>query len=306
MSFKKNTLIVIAGPTAIGKTELAIKLANFFSTEIVSADSRQFFKELAIGTAKPTSEEMERAVHHFVDFLPVEQFFSAGEFEKAALQTIESIFTSHDKAVMVGGSGLYVRAVCEGFDEFPEIPAHIREELNLRLSTAGLSVLVEELRVLDPVCAAQIDTANPQRVVRALEVCIFTGKPYSSQKSASVKERDFNIVKIGLNIDREALYERINRRVDLMMQAGLLEEARSLMKHQQLNALQTVGYSELFDHFAGDSTLQEAVSLIKQNTRRYAKRQLTWFKKESGIAWFTPDQFDEIVEHIRKNSGELS
>lgn len=302
MSSKNKTLIVIAGPTAIGKTELAIKLANFFCTEIISADSRQFFQEMAIGTAKPTEEELSRAVHHFVDFLPVEQFFSAGDFEKAALQTIEGLFKTNDKVILVGGSGLYVRAVCEGFDEFPEIPASVRESLNAELTEQGLDVLVNKLQDLDPVYASQVDTSNPQRVIRALEVCVFTGKPYSSYKTNSSKSRDFNIIKIGLEIPREALYDRINQRVDKMIALGLIEEARGLADKKHLNALQTVGYSELFEHFEDRSSLDEAIALIKQNTRRYAKRQLTWFKKDNDFKWFRPDQFDEISEHIAKNS----
>ncbi len=304
MSHKQKSLIVIAGPTAIGKTELAIKLANFFSTEIVSADSRQFFKEMAIGTAKPTPEELDRAVHHFVDFLPVDQFFSAGDFEKAALQTLQAIFEKNNFAILVGGSGLYVRAVCEGFDSFPEIPVSIREELNLELENDGLQSLVDRLKVIDPVYAAAVDQANPQRVIRALEVSIYTGKPFSSFKTQTVKERDFNIIKIGLNISREELYDRINRRVDLMVQNGLVEEARALLDRKDLNALQTVGYSELFDHFDGNTNLDEAVNLIKQNTRRYAKRQLTWFKKEEGIRWFEPGEFEEIVKYIKNSSSE--
>lgn len=301
MSSGEKTLIVIAGPTAIGKTELAIKLANFFSTQIVSADSRQFFKEMSIGTAKPTPTELQQAPHHFVDFLPVNQFFSAGDYGKAALKTIEEIFVTNGVAILVGGSGLYIRAVCEGFDEFPEIPAPIRDELNSQLESHGLQSLVERLSVLDPICIEQIDLNNPQRVIRALEVVIFTGLPYSSFKTNTVQQRNFKIIKVGLNIEREALYTRINNRVDKMIEAGLVEEAKGLYQYKDLNALQTVGYTELFNYFDGQLSLDEAVNLIKQNTRRYAKRQLTWFKKELGIRWFEPTQLDEMLIFIKQN-----
>ncbi|MES2629971.1 MAG: tRNA (adenosine(37)-N6)-dimethylallyltransferase MiaA [Bacteroidota bacterium] len=295
----KKTLIVIAGPTAIGKTELAIKLANFFSTEIVSADSRQFFREMSIGTAKPTPAELDRAVHHFVDFLPAEQFFSAGDFEKAALATIQDIFTRADTAILVGGSGLYIQAVTEGFDEFPNVPASIREALNEALDANGIEPLANELRELDPVYAQTADLSNPQRVIRALEVCRFSGRPYSSFKTGISKKRPFKVIKIGLTTDREKLYERINRRVDAMIAEGLIEEARGLKDKQHLNALQTVGYSELFTHFDDKSSLEEAIGLIKQNTRRYAKRQLTWFKKDPEMKWFEAEDEEGVIDYIK-------
>lgn len=299
MTKQSKTLIVIAGPTAIGKTELAISLANFFSTEILSADSRQFFKEMAIGTAKPTPDQLSRAKHHFVDFLSVNDFFSAGDFELAALNQLKEIFENKNVALMVGGSGLYIRALCEGFDRFPDIDPSFREQLNAELDLNGLESLLSELQASDPEYYEEVDKSNPQRVIRALEVYRATGSSFSSFRSNQNHQRDFQIIKIGLDMDREQLYGRINNRVDEMMKEGLLNEVKSLYPFKNLNALQTVGYSELFRFMDGEISLEEAVALIKQNTRRYAKRQLTWFRKEPGLLWFSPSQQEEIVQYIQ-------
>lgn len=294
----KKTLLIIAGPTAIGKTELAIKLANFFSTEIVSADSRQFFREMSIGTAKPTPDELSKAKHHFVDFLPIDHFFSSGDFEKAALRKLEEIFEQHDVAILTGGSGLYIKAVSDGLDSFPDIPEDIRARLNLTLENEGLAVLAEQLQRLDPKYYAEVDLSNPQRVIRALEVSLHTGVPYSSFRSGSSAKRPFEIIKIALELPREELYNRINQRVDQMIESGLLEEVRALVPKKHLNSLQTVGYKELFDYFDGNCTLGVAVEQIKMNTRRYAKRQLTWFRKDPEYQWFSPAEWDKITAYI--------
>ncbi len=303
MSSKNKTLIVVAGPTAIGKTELAIKLANFFSTEILSADSRQFFKEMSIGTAKPTQEQLQRATHHFVDFLPVTQFFSAGDFEQEALKTLELLFEKHNVVILVGGSGLYIRALCEGFDRFPAIDPSYRETLNKALEELGAAPLLAELKEKDPEYFQEIDQANPQRIVRALEVCRATGQKFSSFRSKQNHRRNFDVIKIGLDMPREKLYANINQRVHEMMEQGLLDEVKSLYGQRNLNALQTVGYSELFDFLDNKISLDQAVELIKQNTRRYAKRQLTWFRKEPGLVWFSPTQYQEILAFIQVKLG---
>ena len=296
-------LITVVGPTAIGKTDLAIQLAQHFETEIVSADSRQFFKEMSIGTAKPTILELNLVKHHFIDSHSIQDDFSVGDFETQGLQVLDEIFHEHETAILIGGSGLYINAITQGFDNLPKAPASIRAKLNLQLEKEGIYPLQEQLKQLDPVYYAEVDIHNPQRLIRALEVCLHTGKPFSGFRTSSSKKRPFEILKIGLNMDREKLYDRINRRVDLMMEAGLLDEVRSLLPYRQLNALQTVGYQELFEYLDGKCSLEQAVEQIKQNTRRFAKRQLTWFRKDSEIHWFEPHQTDEIIAWI---SSKLS
>lgn len=297
-------LIVIVGPTAIGKTSLSIKLANFFNTEIISADSRQFFKEMSIGTAKPTKEELSQAKHHFVDFLSVEERYSAGQFETDAIAKIEELFLNHNVVIMVGGSGLYVDAVCKGIDDIPA-DLIIREQLNQQLAENGLLPLQTELKEKDPEHFATANIKNPQRVIRALEVCRSTGKTYTSFRNNSPKERSFQIHKIGLNTDREIVYDRINRRVDIMMKEGLFEEVKTLVSKQDLNPLNTVGYKELFKHLNEvDFSLKEAIELIKKNTRNFAKRQLTWFKKDKSTVWFEPSQTKEIITHLESVINE--
>lgn len=295
----QKTLIVVIGPTAIGKTALAIELAQFYQTEIISADSRQFFKEMHIGTAKPSSEELATAPHHFIDSHSVKTLFSTGDFEAAALQLMEELFKKHDVLIMVGGSGLYIDAVCKGLDELPEIDLEIREQLNQQFATDGIESIRKQLAALDPEYYAKVDQSNPQRMIRGLEVVLSTGKKLSSFLTASKKVRPFNILKVGLNTDRALLYERINHRVDLMMEAGLLQEVQELLPYRQYNALNTVGYSELFDYLDGKSDLALAIAMIKQNTRRFAKRQLTWFRRDENTAWFEPNHTNEVIGYIQ-------
>ncbi|WP_300441833.1 tRNA (adenosine(37)-N6)-dimethylallyltransferase MiaA [Christiangramia sp.] len=296
-----NYLVNIVGPTAIGKTSLSIKIAQSFKTEIISADSRQFFKEMKIGTAVPDDEELEAAPHHFIQHISVEEEYSVGDFERAAIKKLEELYKEHPMVVMVGGSGLYVKAVTEGLDEFPKADPDIRKNLNKHLEEDGIDWLQKKLFVLDPEYYKTADVQNPHRLIRALEICIETGKPFSSFLNQEKPQRNFETIKIGLTADREMIYERINKRVDIMIENGLIEEARNLYPHKNLNALNTVGYKELFQYFDGTTDLETAISEIKKNTRRFAKRQLTWFRKDSGIKWF---EFDEkparIIEYIQE------
>ena len=298
---KNKTLIVIAGPTAIGKTALAITLAQHFTTEIISADSRQFFKEMSIGTAKPHVDELAAAKHHFIDSHSINTFFSTGDFEKQALGLLDEIFTRHDLAIMVGGSGLYLDAVTKGLDELPDTDMEIRSQLNKLFETEGLEPIKAQLEAADPEYYAKVDQANTQRLIRGLEFFLSTGKKVSSFLTNSRKERSFNIIKIGLNMERPLLYERINHRVDVMLEEGLLEEVKSLKDYRELNALKTVGYAELFDYLDGTITYEVAVEKIKQNTRRFAKRQLTWFRRDTQIHWFSPDQPAEVIDFLEES-----
>lgn len=296
-----KTLISIVGPTAIGKTSLSIQLAIHFKTEIISADSRQFFKEMTIGTAVPTPIELASVEHHFIHHKSIENEYSVGAFEKDAISKLESLFKIHDVVVMVGGSGLYVDAVTKGLDEFPKIDSNIRYELNNKLKNEGLKVLQEQLKVLDIDAYNTITIDNPHRVIRALEVCIGSEKPYSSFLSKSKSNRNFKSITIGLTADRDIIYNRINERVDKMIEDGLIEEAKSLLPKQHLNALNTVGYKELFNYFNAEWTLDFAISEIKKNSRRFAKRQMTWFKKSDDIVWFDyKTDINEIVNLIEK------
>jgi tRNA dimethylallyltransferase len=298
-----KTLIVIVGPTAIGKTALAITIANYLNTEIISADSRQFFKEMEIGTAKPSKEELNTAPHHFINSHSIKDFFSTGDFESLALKVIDDLFVVKDQVVMVGGSGLYINAVVNGLDELPETDLKIRESLNERLKSEGIESIQAELAVVDPEYYALVDHSNPQRLIRGLEFHHSVGKKLSSFLSRTRKERPFKVLKIGLNKDRSALYKQINHRVDLMMEKGLLAEVESLMRFRDYNALKTVGYAELFDYLDGNCTLDAAIDKIKQNTRRFAKRQLTWFRRDEEIKWFEPDQTTEIIQFIASETG---
>ena len=281
-----NYLIAIVGPTAIGKTALSLKLAQHFSTEIISADSRQFFKEMQIGTAAPTVEELSKAKHHFIHHKSIEDQYSVGAFEKEAISCLKSLFENNNVVVMVGGSGLYVDAVTKGLDYFPDVDASIRENLNNRFKTEGLHALQEQLKQSDFEAYNTIAIDNPHRLIRALEICIGTNKPYSSFLNKKKTNRNFNTITIGLSADRETIYDRINQRVDIMMDQGLLKEVKALTTKQHLNALNTVGYKELFNYLNGDWTLDFAISEIKKNSRRFAKRQLTWFKKNKETTWF--------------------
>lgn len=283
---KKGNLITVIGPTAIGKTALAIVLAKHFRTEIISADSRQFFKEMSIGTAVPSPEELNAVTHHFIQNLSIQNDYSVGDFERDALIKLKQLFKKYTTAIMVGGSGLYVDAVCKGLDDFPAVDPEIRKNLKSRLAETGILSLQNELKQVDFSTYSQIDLENPQRLIRALEICLASGKPYSSFLSASKSPRAFNSVKIGLNAPREVVYNRINQRVDQMIENGLVDEARRLFPYKHLNALQTVGYKELFSYFGGEINLEFAIEEIKKNTRRFAKRQFTWFKKDEEILWF--------------------
>ncbi len=300
-----ETLISIVGPTAIGKTALSIKLANYFSTDIISADSRQFFREMQIGTAAPTQEDLDSANHHFIHHKSINESYNVGAFEKEALQLLDTLFKNKDVVIMVGGSGLYADAVVKGLDDFPEIDSNIRETLNKQLASEGLESLQEQLKVLDIQSYNTIAIDNPHRVIRALEICIGTGQPYSSFLNKEKSQRPFNTIGIGLTADRAIIYDRINQRVDQMMANGLLDEVKQLQSKQHLNALNTVGYSELFKYLNGEWTLEFAISEIKKNSRRFAKRQLTWFKKDPNITWFEfSDTLAHIIQHIEQKRVE--
>lgn len=283
---EQPTLICIVGPTAIGKTSLSIDLAERFSTEIISADSRQFYKEMSIGTAVPTPYELSRAKHHFIQHISIENEYNVGKFEEDTLNLLNRIFETNPTAILVGGSGLYQKAVTEGLDSFPEIPVDIRKKYNEILKNTGIKALQELLKHKDPKAYASIEIQNPRRLTRALEVVETTGKSFTYFQNQPKKARQFKVIKIGLDAPREIIYKRIEKRVDVMIANGLVEEARRLHSYQQLNALQTVGYKELFFFFENKITLAEAISEIKKNTRRFAKRQLTWFKKDPDIEWF--------------------
>lgn len=302
MSINRPTLIVVVGPTGSGKSALAVELAKHYGAPVISTDSRQVYRGLGIGTAQPTADELAAAKHYFIADREVEDNFNCGRYETEALALLEELFKTNRYVVAVGGSGLYVKALCEGMDSLPEADDEVRQMLKSRLESEGIGSLVEELRRLDPKYAEEVDLCNPARVMRALEVCLTTGKPYSAQRSGAVAERWFNIVKIGTDMPRDVLYERIDRRVDMMVEAGLVEEARSMYPKRELNSLQTVGYREMFDYFDGTITLAEAIELVKRNSRRYAKRQLTWFRRDEEIGWFAPTALDKIVEFIDSKS----
>ncbi|MEJ7693670.1 tRNA (adenosine(37)-N6)-dimethylallyltransferase MiaA [Daejeonella sp.] len=299
-----KTLIVIAGPTAIGKTKLAIQLAQYYKTEIISADSRQFYREMAIGTSKPSIEELNAAKHHFIDSLSITHNYSVGDYEREALSLTDELFTEHDVIVIVGGSGLFINAIINGFDDLPSSSKDVRDKLNNLFDTQGITCLQEKLKELDPAFYKEVDINNPHRLIRALEVYETTGKPFSGFRNKIKKKRTFDIVQIGLNTDRGKLYENINHRVDLMINAGLLNEVDGLKSFRHLNPLNTVGYSELFDYFDGNTTLEEAIEKIKQNTRRFAKRQLTWFNKSGDIKWFQPNELESIIVYLDSLLGD--
>lgn len=305
MPAKKKQLIVIVGPTAVGKTEVAFGLAKKLSTEIISADSRQFYQELEIGTAKPDAWMLQEVKHHFVNSLTLDADYTAGQFERDAIKVLDQIFEKRDVAIMVGGSGLYIQAVCEGLDDMPEIPGGIREKWNQQVAAEGLLKVREFVKANDPGYYEVVDKNNPARLIRAAEVIEWSGQPFSlfrSRKTAA--KRDFECVKIGLAAERELLYQRIDRRMDLMIEAGLFEEAERYFNVRRLQALQTVGYQEIFGYLEGKYDKEEAVRLLKRNSRRYAKRQLTWFKKDGGITWL--DRGNDIaVDNWLKDKGIL-
>lgn len=293
-----KTAVFICGPTAVGKTKIAIELAHWLETEIVSFDSRQFYRELKIGAAPPDADELQAVKHHFIGNLSVEDNLSAGAFEKRALQSMNGIFQQHDALILVGGSGLYMKALLEGFDQLPEVPAETRARINQQYQDSGLPYLQEEVAKRDPEYYAQVDRQNPQRLIRALEIMESSGQKFSFFRQKRKAKRDFRSLKVGLNMPRQKLYERINLRVDKMMEAGLLQEARSLYPLREKNALQTVGYRELFAHFEGKYDLETAVEEIKKSSRRYAKRQLTWFRRDDEIKWFDPDNLTDIKTYL--------
>lgn len=293
-----KTLIVITGPTAVGKTAVSLDIAKHFGIPVINADSRQIFRELRIGTARPTEEEMQQVKHYFVGTLGIDDYYSASIYEQQVLELLDKEFQSHDFALLSGGSMMYIDAVCDGIDDIPTVDDATRALMKQRLKEEGLETLCEELRRLDPEYYEIVDRQNPRRVVHALEICTMTGTTYTSFRKRSRKERPFRIVKIGLDRPREEIYQRINARVDKMMAEGLLDEVRQLYPKKELNALNTVGYKELFDYLDGRWSLGEAVERIKGNTRRYARKQLTWYKKDERVRWFHPDDEKGIVNYI--------
>ncbi len=294
----RPTLIILLGPTGVGKTALSIKIANHFHTEIISCDSRQLFKEMQIGTAVPEEELLKQIPHHFIQSNSIYGSYNAAMFETEVLERLQKLFTVHPLVLMTGGSMLYIDVVCKGIDDLPDVDPELRATLMERLKQEGIERMRAELKLLDPVYYHEVDLQNPVRIIHALEICYLTGKPFSSQRTKTAKQRAFNILKIGLNRDRNELYNRINCRVDEMMVAGLEEEARSLYPYRELSTLNTVGYRELFDYFDGKNTLEEAIEKIKANSRKYARKQLTWFRKDPDIHWFHPDQDAEILSLI--------
>lgn len=291
---------MVLGPTAVGKTDLTIKMANIFDAEVLNADSRQIFKEMRIGTARPTVEQLEGVKHHFVASKSLSEEYSAGEFEADALQILQKIYISRDRAILSGGSGLYIKALCEGFDHMPAVKTEVRSELNAELKTKGLSHLVEELRISDPTYFDSVDPKNPHRVIRALEVIRSSGKPFSFYRKKHEPVRPFSVIKIGLNRPRAELYERINVRMDQMIEEGLFAEAESLIDYKKHNVMQTVGYQEVFGYLDKKYSYNEAVRLLKRNSRRYAKRQLTWFNRDEEITWYHPQQENAIFNFIQE------
>ncbi len=289
-------LIVVVGPTGSGKTKLSIAIARHFGAPIISTDSRQIYRTMAIGTAQPTAEELAAAEHHFIACRNIDEEFNCGAFEVEALSLLDELFATHQRVVAVGGSGLYLTALCDGLDTLPEVSEELREELRERVRTEGISSLLSELEQRDPEFYSVVDKQNPSRIVRALEVSIASSRPYSSFRSGKSHQRNFNITKVGIDMDRELLYDRINMRVDEMVAAGLESEARALYPHRKLNSLQTVGYRELFDHFDGTISREQAIELIKQNSRRYAKRQMTWFRRDDSIHWFDSPAAEPVIE----------
>ncbi|ATA90368.1 tRNA (adenosine(37)-N6)-dimethylallyltransferase MiaA [Capnocytophaga stomatis] len=300
-----NLLITVVGPTAIGKTRLAIELAKQFDTEIISCDSRQFFKEMRIGTAVPEPSELEAVKHHFIQHKSIFDSYSVGDFERDAIQLLEELFENRKVVVMVGGSGLYADAVIKGLDEFPEVPEEVRAELNQKYLQKGIEYLQEELKKLDFVQYSRMDIQNPQRLIRALEVCLASGKPYSSFLNRKETKRNFSHIEIGLTAERDIVYQRINQRVEQMLEQGLLCEVQELIPYKNLNALQTVGYRELFQFFEGKYSLDFAIEEIKKNTRRFAKRQYTWFGKNENIKWFDYQcNISDVLKQINFNRSD--
>lgn len=299
-----KTLVVVTGPTAVGKTTTAIQLAQHFNTEIISADSRQIFIETKIGTAVPNEEELTLVKHHFIGTRHVTDYYNAWQFEQDALQKADELFQKHDIIILAGGSGLYVDAVCNGIDEIPDIEPDLRKRINSQYEKEGIESLRQTLKFLDPEYYKIVDLSNPARLKRAIEICFQTGKTYSELRKENKKTRPFKIIKIALNREREALYERINQRVDQMISDGLEQEVKSLSQWKDCTALKTVGYREFFDYFDGLCTYTEAIEKIKQNTRKYAKKQISWIKRDSEYQWFSPNEINEMIQYIEFNNGK--
>jgi tRNA dimethylallyltransferase len=294
----KHCLIVLLGPTGVGKTDISIDLASYYNCEILSADSRQFFSEMKIGTAVPSDQQLSSIKHHFIRFLSVEDYYSSSLFERAVLELLPSLFSRNNFVLMSGGSGMYIDAVCSGTDDIPDVDPSARERFLMKYSNEGIEGLRVALKLLDPEHYSKVDLKNPKRILRALEICETTGRPYSSFLKKNRRERDFRVIKIGLERERDELYARINLRVDQMIASGLEEEAREMYRFRKHNALNSVGYREFFDYFDGTISRDKAIELIKRNSRRYAKRQITWWSKDGEIKWFHPDQMSEIIEYI--------
>ncbi|MBS9767678.1 MAG: tRNA (adenosine(37)-N6)-dimethylallyltransferase MiaA [Flavobacteriaceae bacterium] len=299
-NFKQKTLVVLVGATAVGKTDTSIAVAKHFDTEIISADSRQFFKEMNIGTAVPEPEQLATVKHHFIQHLSIQDYYSSYDFEQDAIALAMQLFEEKDVVVLTGGSMLYIDAICKGIDDIPTISAEIREQIERDYQEKGLAYLQERLKILDPVFYEEVDLQNPKRLLHAVEVCVQAGKPYSQLRTNTAKKRPFQILKIGLDRDRAELYERINLRVDLMLKAGLEEEVRNLYPLRGLNALKTVGYKEFFGYFDGKYDRDEAIRLVKRNSRHYAKRQLSWFRRDAEIQWFHPDNVVAVNGYIEQ------
>jgi tRNA dimethylallyltransferase len=290
-----NTLIVVLGPTGVGKSDISIQLARFYHTDIISADSRQFFRELSIGTAVPPEIDLKSVCHHFIQTRSIHDYYNVSEFETEAIDLINHLFKSKNPLILAGGSMMYIDTICKGIDDIPTVTPEIRNEVIVWYEENGLEALQQRLLNLDPEYYHIVDLNNPKRLLHAVEICQMTGKTFTSFRKNTVRERPFRILKIGINQNREVLYQRINQRVERMMEAGLLEEARSVYPFRNLNSLNTVGYKELFSYFDGDITLAEAVDLIQRNSRKYARKQLTWFRKDAEIHWFEPEQIQEII-----------
>ena len=294
----KHYLVILLGPTGVGKTDLSLELAEYLSSPIISCDSRQLYTRMKVGTAAPTPEQLKRVPHYFIGVLNPEEYYSAARYETEVLQLSEDLFTRTNHVLMTGGSMMYIDAVCKGIDELPTIDPKLRADLLAEYEKNGLNPLRNQLKIIDPEYYRQIDLKNPKRIIHALEICLMTGKPYSSLRTNPAKKRPFNIIKIGLYREREELYRRINARVDEMIKSGLVEEARSLYPCKNLNSLNTVGYKELFRYFDGEYSLEEAVEKIKQNTRIYSRKQMTWFKKDPETAWFQPNEKEKIISYL--------
>jgi tRNA dimethylallyltransferase len=296
----QNTLIILLGPTGIGKTDLSLELATHFQSEIISCDSRQIFREMIIGTAVPDQKTLGTVPHHFIGSHSINDYYNASKFEIEVLHKLDQLFRGKELVMMTGGSMLYIEAICKGLDDLPDVDPQLRKSLMNRMETDGIASLLIELEKLDPLYYQEVDLKNPKRILHALEICLSTGTPFSAFRTNQTKKRPFNIIKIGLNCDRAVLYNRINQRVDKMFGEGLVDEAKNLYPSRHLNALNTVGYRELFDYFDGKLTLDEAREKIKANSRKYARKQLTWFRRDPDITWFTPGMGDEIISFINR------